>query len=696
MLSERVLPAFRGLALFAAISAAYFAQFIFRHETFADLFPSPLIDWFPSLNWFARWRTDGLTVAAVWLYLLAALSFGLVTPLWRGRQVRLQLPWISALPSNGVRWLVPTASAGTLIVAAILILRWAPVLVPLAYLCWVGAAVLYIWLGLELSTDVETSFSIVRERLDLDILRGWPWLAAVVVLAAVAYAANWLGSPATIDVFTAGVGQLAQGNADVSAADADIHALPALSVTVTAIWARLSGDGLFGVRMAGFYAGHLMVLAVWLLASELLAREPVRGWSRQRGVDDAVPAKTLAAAIAAFGLPTLFYARMPVVLEGVAWGSLGLWALLYAQRTKLLPLLAASAVLLAGSTFYGSNGLAFIGVGLSIWLGLLVLSSPNKESSVRALEGRLGFLFWLAGIALFLLPLVAGELGSRTELAAYLSLPAALDGARTSLFASIATKAHLTMGLAASDLQGAILAPSIASGASGMVGIDASMLSSLIAPFYLLGVGALLVSVDTLTGWTLGAWIFAGAALAVLFAQPAPAHWSSLLVLWPAVSLATAFGLARLGAAISTFVGDWTWQASLYLSGGLVMGAAILGWLTFYESAMRDIDSASAVGRELRRGADTGDSVVLLTAEPWSDDEMTVVSFLANERPEALEGMQADLDNLPGAISSPMRIIFPDDARVLDRISELYPGGTLHIYRDGGGNPVVYSYIVGR
>ncbi len=37
------------------------------------------------------------------------------------------------------------------------------------------------------------------------------------------------------------------------------------------------------------------------------------------------------------------------------------------------------------------------------------------------------------------------------------------------------------------------------------------MLSSIVAPFFLLAIGALLMSVDTLLGWTLLNWLAAGA-----------------------------------------------------------------------------------------------------------------------------------------------------------------------------------------
>ena len=154
--------------------------------------------------------------------------------------------------------------------------------------------------------------------------------------------------PANIDPLTVKSGLAAQSSLSPTA----------VAVAVPALVGRVLGDGLAGARVAGLYAGILLVAAVWLLGAEIFRRTPTRGAYGSTIEDDGRLAKMLATAIAAFGLPVLFYARAPVILEGLAWGSLGLWALLYGLRTGILPVIGASALLMGASAYYGPNGLA--------------------------------------------------------------------------------------------------------------------------------------------------------------------------------------------------------------------------------------------------------------------------------------------------------------------------------------------------
>ena len=366
----------RGLALFTVVLVAYLSQFIFSHSSLVELFPPNLIEWMPALSRYIRWRTDGLMAAALWLYLLAALGFGLLVPLWRGDSVvgsETHAGSQGSLFANR-HSLILLAASGSVSILATVIFRSVPSLSTIANFLIVGSAIIYLWAGYaHVKTDMEEAGGITG-RLDLSPMRGWPWLAGILAIATFAYGFRWSDAPARLDRLTVEAGLWAQGDAHLlEQTDISLKSLPSLAVTVSTIGARVSGDGLLGVRFAGLYAGLLLVLAVWLLGGELLSRREVSGAYGEVLEDDGLITRVLATTIAAFGLPLLFFARAPVILEGIAWGSLGLWALLVGLRTVILPMIGMSAVLLGVSAFFGSNGLILIAVALSIWVGVLVL-----------------------------------------------------------------------------------------------------------------------------------------------------------------------------------------------------------------------------------------------------------------------------------------------------------------------------------
>ena len=687
----------RGLALLAVVLAVYFAQYVFDHRALVDFFPPRLIDWFPFLSRFMRWRSNGLMVTALWISLLAATAFGLLSPMWRGNSETRDGSPLPARPMlfENRQSLLLLAGAGLLTVLAVVVVRFAPALALLAAFSCAGGAALYLWAGYLVVRPSIGGSARLRRDIDFSPLRGWPVLIGILGLATFAYLFRWTDVPARIDRLTAYTGLMAQGDSVISTS---ILQLSGAAAAAPALVSRIVGDGLVGVRFAGLYSGLLLIVAVWLLGDEIFRRTPAYGRYGLMTEDDGRLPKMLATAVAAFGLPLLFFARAPVILEGVAWGSLGLWALLYGLRTRLLPMVGASALLLGVSCLYGPNGVAMVGIGVSIWVGIFVLrpswTGPNiiRKESVPFLSN---LLYWMGGLCIVLLPLFVGDIGvNPTRMTAYLRSTAMLDGSTTSLFASLGTGVPQVMGLAASDLQSAVLAPSIALGSAGLLRLDASMLAALIAPLYVLGLGALIMNADTLMGWTLTSWLLVGGALSVLFARPMVPHWSSLLVVWPAAAMATAFAIDRLRAAITMSAGTWTIQATLYLAVGLVVGATVFSWMDFHEYAMRDIDAASAIGREVRQAVKADETAIIVTSRPLNAEELNVVAFLGGSTVSAASSMQMSVDDLPTVLSFRTRLIIPpEEQNSLAAVQARYPNGELHIYRDLRGNPAVYAYL---
>ena len=134
---------------------------------------------------------------------------------------------------------------------------------------------------------------------------------------------------------------------------------------------------------------------------------------------------------------------------------------------------------------------------------------------------------------------------------------------------------------------------------SALFGFDGHLISSLLAPIFILSIGCLLLNLDTVVGWVLLTWLGGGILLISLFKLEAPA-WPALLLLWPAVALAIAYGFDRVRVAWMTSAGTWTVQATVYLAVGLVIGAGMLNWIDYYEYVQLDGDPVSYVGNALR------------------------------------------------------------------------------------------------
>ncbi|MDI9548603.1 MAG: hypothetical protein QM346_13490 [Chloroflexota bacterium] len=686
----------RSLALAAVVGAAYFAQAMLDKGGLAGVIPDSLLLGSPFLLRMSRWLPQDLMAFALWLAVVAALGFGLISPLWREERRPARRNRAAGVAASATAaWMPPVlaVAAWAMIGAATAGIHWLPMPPAASHLLWLGGIAFYLVAGFVGSRRRDAASSRPANGQRPAPLAGWPWALILLVVVAVLITLRWADLPARVDVVTARAGlqasTLLRDGANWFVPD--LLPIPALASAVAAAGQSLTGDALLGVRLAGLVAGLILIASVWLLGCELFRRRPLAGAFGEVIEDDGAFPALLAAVIAAGGTTFLFFARVPIFIEGVAWGTLGVWALLFALRRESTGLLGVSGLLFGLGTVYGPNGLSLIGAAILIWAGVLALWPDWMRSTRWASNRRLavGVAYWAGGVLLTVVPVFVGVGGSSGGLSAYLSM---------NLFAESHDPAWqmAANGLSAfggfwRSLQAALLAPNVGLDASAITGLSGSMLSSIVAPFFLLAIGALLMSVDTLLGWTLLNWLAAGAAFSVLWAHPVAPHWPSLLAIWPAVALATAFGLDRLRVTAMLSFGTWLMQASVYLIVGMAAGAAMLSWISFFEQGQVNAGSASAFAREIRQAAQEGQSVAVVSSMPGLLMDNAAAAFLAGRDGGAVRADEYAPDALPDSLPGGVRVLLPvGDPYALEQARARYPSARLIIRRDLAGNPQVY------
>ncbi len=692
----------RSLALAAAVGAAYFAQAMLDKGGLAGVIPDSLLRNSPFLLRMSRWLPQDLMAFALWLAVVAALGFGLISPLWREeKRPSRRNRNAEAATSATAAWASPAlaVAAWVMIGAAAAGIHWLPMSPPVSHLLWLGGIALYLTAGFAGNRRIDAVPDRPSNGQRPAPLASWPWAALLLAVVAVLSTVRWSDLPARIDFVTARAGLQASAllRGDANWFVPDRLPIPALASAVAAVGQSLTGDALLGVRLAGLVAGLLMVAAVWLLGCELFRRRSLTGAYGEVIEDDGAFPALLAAAIAAGGMPLLFFARVPIFLEGAAWGTLGVWALLFALRRESMGLLGVSGLLLGLATVYGPNGLSLIGAAILIWAGVLALWPDWLRATRWASNRRLGVgvAYWAGGVLLTALPVFVGVGGSSGGMSAYLSMNLFAES-HDPAWQVAANGLALPAGSFWASLQAALLAPNAGSDASAITGLSGRMLSSIVAPFFLLAIGALLMSVDTLLGWTLLNWLAAGAAFSVLWAHPVAPHWPSLLAIWPAIALATAFGLDRLRVTAMLSFGTWLMQASVYLIVGMAAGAAMLSWIGFFEQGQIYADSASAIGREIRRAAQDGQPVAVVSSTPGLAGDHVAAEFLAGRKGAAVQVDEYVPDALPNSLPGGVRLLLPvGDEQAMERARALYPSAKLFVERDLAGNPRVYILEIG-
>jgi hypothetical protein len=488
------------------------------------------------------------------------------------------------------------------------------------------------------------------------------WLGLILAAAGAFVAWGWTELPVRIDPQVARSGLQAQallagtGGGWLSPG---ATGAPQIAYFPSALAALLAGSGLGGAHLVGLLAALLTVVGTYLLAVELFWLSPQR-----------VGLAVLAAGFTGGTVALFHFGRLAPFLPATAAGTLGAWALLRGQRTAHPALVAAGGVLAAAALWFDRSGLIFFPVLLLWSLGLRLQGGGS---------GRL-FVLWLAGYLVFAAPLLVVFLLNPGALWAYLQGGPAQG---------------VLLGDWWRNLQATVTTIFWTPDASGIFGYGGHFLAGVVAPLFVLGTGALLLNLDRQIGWclltALGGVLLLGSAL-----SPVAPFWPLLLPLLPFVGITIAFALERLGAAWAAASHEAGSTAAASLAGGLLIAAAVISWIGYYEyAAVGSVgsfggDGPSFTGRALATLPPEA-VAVLVAATPETNVALDdpVVQFVAG--PRANQALAVGIDALPATLPPGSRIIVQgNDAVALSAARARYPAAVLHVTRDGNANPRLF------
>jgi hypothetical protein len=389
-------------------------------------------------------------------------------------------------------------------------------------------------------------------------------------------------------------------------------------------------------------------------------------------------------------LPMLHWARVPGALEGVGWSTWALWALLRGLRTDRPWLLGVSAVAFGWAVYYGAVGLLMLPVALLVWGGVWLVQRewltgkllPGRAGQPavrvqRGVGGR-GFGYWLAGIVVTLAPLLNLWWRVPGAWAAQWRWP---TGSPDGLLAEPG------WGRVQLTLAGLNWLPD----AAGFVPYATPFVPMILFPLAAIALGALLLNLDSVMGWTLIAWLGVGIVGVALTTSIQP-NWLALALLLPPIALALAFVLDRLRLLIMQTAGTWTLQATVYLAVGVLVAAGFWGWVEFYGAGQRNVDLASAVGRVLRESGDVQVVVVGGSAELAQLLDDPVVQMLAGGSDNLTHVQSLAPVSWPPLPVGTRLLVAADGSTLPAALDAAYPGGQMTILRDLRANPVLYVY----
>lgn len=685
--SARRLPFLMRLLNFALLVAtlvgAYFAQYLFDHASLASFFPDRLLNLFPQLSRLTRWQPEDLYSLALWIAILSSVVFGLIAPMWKNSAGQRTLRRLSVLQKSVTRWrtiaavcLMLSATAG----AYLLVQGWTP---PLDDALAGG-----IWLAGSAAVIVAAFFLDKARPVRIVYLQpGQPergWWQVLIVMAIGVWLFTWNNDalPRRIPQQSAQLALQAQMQAEghLSLFAFGEAGLPGISSMPTAIIIWLTGDPLRSTAWTGSVAAALTVLATWLLACELFRRRST--WQTDRAThdtpndnleDDGQNPALWAALALVVSVPMIHFSRLPGQLEPLVCGLFALWSLLLGLRLGRFSLIALSGIL-AGCALLtasaGSSGLAFVATCAFLWVGVWLLRRAWISPRLSGV-GLAGALFWFGSLLFVVTPLF-GEWSRRPELLIALT-PDFLSRLRPTLLAFTEV----------TDVR-------------SLVDLPLHLLNSLLAPLFVLAIGALLFNLDHLLGWVLTTWLAFTVCLAA-FGTPDTPLWSALLPALPAAALAIAFVVDRMRAATMLTFGGWSGQAVSYLALGLLTLTGISSLTSYTRAADAQRDVITAVARAAHNTEETTALYLFANAgdgaASWNEpairlathDRALAGSLLASLDPAALPPVLA-----PGA-----RVLVPPNQRAnVQMLAERYPGGALHTVRDRHANPILYIYAM--
>ncbi len=687
----------RLFALTLILAAVYLAQALIHTSSVYDLLPEWLLNLAPDFVDIVRMLPADFANLAQWLMLIGVLSFGLIAPWWHGEHGRAY----RRLPPGDAQlrpwWWVAQAALLPALVGAALSL-FAPTWLTLSrgFVLWVATIVFYLVAGGLASRVRRPVVYGVQYSEVVKPASGWPMLLILLILLGGLYAFRLTDLPLRVDELSARVALTAQAWVDgqwpALAAPPATFPLPTLALTTFVH--LLVDDNLLAARLTGLVAAFGLMVAVWLVATELYRRIPVYGAFGEVLEDDGRWLALLAVLALGVMLPMYHWSRMPVVLEGVMWSTFGLWTLLRGLRTDRPWLLGLSAFGFGWAVYYGPAGMLMVLLAILVWWGALLLQSEwlvgkelavaRRADSVRVQRGVgwRGFGYWMAGLGVMLAPLIGLWWRAPGAWAAQWTW---LPGPR---IAPLVEEGWLRLQL---TLAGLYYLPD----ASGFSNYEAQFVPRLLAPLVALSVGALLLNLDSLVGWTLIAWLGVG-IIGVALTAPVQPDWLAQAMILPAIALALAFVLDRLRVLIMRSAGTWSLQATTYLALGILVTAGFFGWVEFYGAGQREADLASAVGRVLRS---SGDATIL-----WVRGSTELDTILGDPVVQMLAGEEGDLTRVqslepvawPPMPKGTRLLVAADGSSLPAALDAAYPGGRMTILRDLRANPILYIYDIGN
>lgn len=560
---------------------------------------------------------------------------------------------------------------------------------------------------------------------------GWRWILAILIGSSILYLLQLANLPAKLEpaIAETGLQALAILRGEVETLFfPGATGLPMLAYIPSALAIQLSGHPLIGVRLAGVGSGALMILGTWLLACELFRRVPRYGRYGTLIEDDGRWIAILAALIVATSHVTLHFSRIPIYLAPIAWGCLGLWALLRGLRQQSLFSLVISGMMIGLASVLHTGGLFYLMTAPLWWIGAWLLQRPWVAGShgVRVK----GLIVWLSGIGAVMLPFWGVWVRLPLSYVAYLQgnlpLPVTLDARQQALL--------LTRGveyLFFDNLRLTLFTFNIYPNSGSLFAPSSPFLNNWLAPLLFLGIGALFLNLDRLVGWLLIVTLGLGIILAAVNLE-APV-WLRLLPLLPLLAIIIAFTLDRIRVLLLETAGVWLEQTTVYLALGLVVWAGCQGWFQYYNYALRQDASSSHIGRAIQSMAPEQTAVLLFsnsfvdsavaqsqsgsasTQETEQDAlpadgpnasfpttlveqsglDPTIIDFISSDLSGPRPRQETLIGTWPAAeeISTPTRfLIQPENQPWLQELETRYGMGKVTAMRNLRGDPVLFLF----
>lgn len=667
----------RFISLSLAIIVVYFAQYIFDHGTLTEFFPEWTLTRFAFASRLMHWQAEDLRVLAWGSSALAAILFGLIAPAWPSAQ---GLSYVTPIIRKVRK---PTSLFAIVAMVLALLLTtfvYANVALPFGAFgmqaAWLLSCLFVLFTGLLLNRPRSLQ---VRSVGSTHPERSWLLLLFTAIGAGLLFSFNLLQLPPNVEQQSAKYGLqaismlnqpeipnlLATGSAGQ----------PLLTTLITAISIQLSDDVLLGMRIAGLFAGVLVVVATWLVGCELFRRVARRGRQDEIFEDDGRFPALLAAAIVAGSVLAIHASRLPVQMEPIAWGTFGIWAILRGMRRADSFGLALSGLLGGYAALIHPTGMAF----LLLMVALLIPSSaipgigyPRAIAEAR----RSGWAIWLLAVICVLAPLLRSWITNPGSF--WLDFPGLGSGL---LRNSLTNLLGLQMG----------------NDNSFLFGYTGHLLHSVLAPLTLLALGGLLLNIDRLPGWVLTFWFIVCCVVAAALTSQV-SSWSVLLPILPAVGLAVAFAIDRVRSALLATIGGWINQSAIYLGLGIVLWAALANWIDYVHFIDTQRDPASEMALAVRR-LDSDWKFVIVDTEDgrtpvWDNPVLQLVheNGAAPGNYQSIPFMELSADVPSGSVL----LIAPQGRDALARVQALYPESSLVTERDRRGNPVLYLLRIGN